>query len=275
MALRATTIGVAGGSGTPGGSSTQVQYNSGGVFAGATGITTDGTSISIGTSNPLTVSAAGVTGIAANGAASTSPLLLSGTILTGGTGTTDFPALFIQPTGTTAATTLSTSGTAIGVNVPAIGNFLDFRVAGTFIFGVTGSGRVSVGGNGLSLSGNRTTSAWTTSGQGLTQAASTWTDNSSSGTVPAIYINAFKSPTFGFSNATTVTNAYNTYFEDPVAGTNGTLTAKWALGADSAKFTTLAIGNSLNSVSPTSPNRTITMVVGGTTVYIACKTTND
>ena len=37
----------------------------------------------------------------------------------------------------------------------------------------------------------------------------------------------------------------------------------------------LSISNPLNIVSPTSPNRTITMVVGGTTVYIAAKTTND
>ena len=37
----------------------------------------------------------------------------------------------------------------------------------------------------------------------------------------------------------------------------------------------ITIGNTLNSVSPTSPNRTITMVVGGVTVYIAAKTTND
>ncbi len=37
----------------------------------------------------------------------------------------------------------------------------------------------------------------------------------------------------------------------------------------------LSIGNSLNSISPTAPNRTITMVVGGTTVYLHAKTTND
>jgi hypothetical protein len=37
----------------------------------------------------------------------------------------------------------------------------------------------------------------------------------------------------------------------------------------------LRIANTLNAVSPTSPNRTITMIVNGTTVYIACKTTND
>jgi hypothetical protein len=37
----------------------------------------------------------------------------------------------------------------------------------------------------------------------------------------------------------------------------------------------IAIGNTVNTVSPTSPDRTITMVVGGTTYYIAAKTTND
>jgi hypothetical protein len=37
----------------------------------------------------------------------------------------------------------------------------------------------------------------------------------------------------------------------------------------------LRIGNTVNTVSPTSPNRTITMVIGGTTYYIHAKTTND
>jgi hypothetical protein len=37
----------------------------------------------------------------------------------------------------------------------------------------------------------------------------------------------------------------------------------------------VAIGNTVNTVSPTSPNRTITMVIGGTTYYLAAKTTND
>lgn len=37
----------------------------------------------------------------------------------------------------------------------------------------------------------------------------------------------------------------------------------------------IKIGNTVNAVSPTSPNRTITMVVGGTTLYIPAKTTND
>lgn len=37
----------------------------------------------------------------------------------------------------------------------------------------------------------------------------------------------------------------------------------------------LAIGNTVNTVSPTSPNRTVTIVIGGTTYYIHAKTTND
>jgi hypothetical protein len=37
----------------------------------------------------------------------------------------------------------------------------------------------------------------------------------------------------------------------------------------------IRIGNTVNTVSPTSPNRTITMVIGGTTYYIHAKTTND
>ena len=37
----------------------------------------------------------------------------------------------------------------------------------------------------------------------------------------------------------------------------------------------VSLGNTVNSVSPTSPNRTVTMVIGGTTYYLAAKTTND
>jgi hypothetical protein len=37
----------------------------------------------------------------------------------------------------------------------------------------------------------------------------------------------------------------------------------------------LAIGNTVNTVSPTSPNRTVTIVINGTTYYLHAKTTND
>jgi len=65
-------------------------------------------------------------------AASNSALSLTGTILTGGTGATNFPLFFIQPAAATAVTTFSTAGTAIGVNSATgfTGNFLDFHVNG-------------------------------------------------------------------------------------------------------------------------------------------------
>ena len=37
----------------------------------------------------------------------------------------------------------------------------------------------------------------------------------------------------------------------------------------------ISVGNTVNSVIPTLPNRTVTMVIGGTTYYLAAKTTND
>lgn len=38
---------------------------------------------------------------------------------------------------------------------------------------------------------------------------------------------------------------------------------------------TVIVGSSVNTVSPTSPNRTITISINGVTYYIAAKTTND
>jgi hypothetical protein len=46
-------------------------------------------------------------------------------------------------------------------------------------------------------------------------------------------------------------------------------------GGDATFAGAIAINNTVNTVSPTSPNRTITMVIGGTTYYIHAKTTND
>ena len=72
------------------------------------------------------------------------------------------------------------------------------------------------------------------------------------------------------ANKTNVTNT---------ASAAGSLLEDWQIGGVSKASIGLAgdikIGNTLNSVSPTAPNRTITMVVGGVTVYIAAKTTND
>ena len=59
----------------------------------------------------------------------------------------------------------------------------------------------------------------------------------------------------------------------PALKRNGT-TLEVKLADDSA-YAPVAIGNTVNSVSPTSPNRTVTINIGGTTYYLHAKTTND
>jgi hypothetical protein len=82
---------------------------------------------------------------------------------------------------------------------------------------------------GLTLSGNRSASAWTTGGLDAIISAKTLTDTSSSGTVAATYGSLFGVYTLAASSATTYTKAYGYDFEPPVAGTNGTLTNKFAV----------------------------------------------
>lgn len=84
-----------------------------------------------------------------NATASNAAALFSGTLFTGGTATTTFPQIFVQPTGTTAATTWSTSGTHIGINAVSgfAGNFLDFHAAGAAsVFNVGSGGAVTTSG---------------------------------------------------------------------------------------------------------------------------------
>lgn len=65
-------------------------------------------------------------------AASSPAEYFTGAWFTGGTGTTTFPHLFLQATGTTASTAWSTAGTGIGLNAVTgfTGNFVDFKLAG-------------------------------------------------------------------------------------------------------------------------------------------------
>lgn len=82
--------------------------------------------------NSGNVTCAGVVSSTRNGAASVSPLLCSGSLMTNGTGTTNFPHFRIEPVGVTAVTTWNTNGTAVGVNLASgsTANFLDFHVSG-------------------------------------------------------------------------------------------------------------------------------------------------
>lgn len=105
----------------------------------------------IGAATATTFMASGAVTLSAAGAASVSPQILTGAILTGGTGTTNFPHFFIQPAGATATTTWSTSGTAVGVNAATGfgGNFIDFRVAGTQILTISSAGTISLSGGAI------------------------------------------------------------------------------------------------------------------------------
>jgi hypothetical protein len=90
----------------------------------------------------------------------------------------------------------------------------------------------------LTLSGNISAAAWTTSGLRIKGVAATLTDTSSSGTVAAAYTDAFGGNTIAASSAVTFTNYTTAFFREPTAGTNVTFTNKWALGAESARFGT-------------------------------------
>lgn len=109
------------------------------------------------------------------------------------------------------------------------GSIAKFDFAGTTEF---------PGGIGATLTFGATAqsaAAWTTSGIRLVGTAQSYTDTSSSGTVATAYTDVFSASTILASSATTYTNYYQTYFVEPVASTNVTMTSKWAIGADSMK----------------------------------------
>ena len=79
--------------------------------------------------------------------------------------------------------------------------------------------------------------------------------------------------TLAWTGGTTATSTGNHVFgtTNTVVMSAGTLTTTGAATFAGA----VTIGNTVNTVSPTSPNRTVTMVVNGVTLYLAAKTTND
>lgn len=88
---------------------------------------------------------------------------------------------------------------------------------------------------GIKIGETGSYAAWTTNGlRGIFNAAS-YTDTSSGGTVAAAYTDLFGVSTILASSSTTFTDYYGSFFKDPVASTNVTMTNKWAAGFDSAK----------------------------------------
>ena len=87
-----------------------------------------------------------------------------------------------------------------------------------------------VGALSITLSGNISSAAWTTNGIRFKGVAATFTDTTSSGTVAAAYTNVYGGNTIAASSATTFTNYYSSYVNDPTAGSNVTFTNKWSFG---------------------------------------------
>lgn len=136
------------------------------------------------------------------------------------------PTLVTPALGVATATSVAVGGGSIGTD--------SLEVTGT----TTHNGNFTLSSSSLILSGNISAAAWTTSGIRHQGVAFSATDTSSSGTVAAAYTNVFGVGTILASSSTTYTNYFNTYFKDPVASTNVTMTNKWSLGADSLQVGT-------------------------------------
>lgn len=92
-----------------------------------------------GLANPITVAVSDTYA----GAASTAALIFSGATYASGTGTTTFPTLFLQPTGTTAATDWNTAGTLLGINGAGSSDLIVAKNAGTTEFSVDSGGHIN------------------------------------------------------------------------------------------------------------------------------------
>lgn len=187
------------------------------IVASATSITPGSTTITSGTNKGLLYDNAGVLGNLATGN--------NGVAVTDGSGnpsiSSTLPSALTIPSPTL-------SGTVAG-NVTHSGNN---TYSGTSQF----TSPVTVASTSFGLSGNISAAAWLTSGVRYKNVAGTLTDTTSSGTVAAAYTDVFGGNTIAASSVTTYTNYFSSYFKDPVAGANVTLTNPWAVGGDSARF---------------------------------------
>lgn len=210
------------------------QQNSGGVTIGSPtgGDKGAGTLNSAGT---IYINGSALSASAAN-------LTVGTSTITGGTTTN----ILRNSAGVLAEYTITGTGTVVAMQTspsfvtPALGVATGTSVAiggctiGTSVLCTTGN--VVVGSGSFGLSGNISTTAWTTSGVRYKNVAAILTDTSSSGTVATAYTDLWGGNTIAASSSTTFTNYFTAYFTAATAGTNVTLTNAWALGADSAKI---------------------------------------
>lgn len=140
--------------------------------------------------------------------------------------------------------------------------------------------------------GNRSLSAWGTSGVVMQTGQNfTYTNTSSSGTIATQVGTNFWEPIFASTSAVTVTNAATLYINaDPQAGTNTTITNGYGLwNAGKSKLVGAIVAGSTISTAAavtydfgassattiTSPDKSLKFTVAGTDYYVPAKLTNN
>ena len=165
-----------------------------------------------------------------NGAGGT-PTSMVGTNITGlpistgltGAGTGVLTALANPINATDGFGTIGTSGAKIGL----------LNAANTVSGAQTFTADVTHSGSAIILSGNISASGlYSTSGIRFKGVAGTFTDTTSSGTVATAYNDVLGGNTWAASSATTITNGYTMFLNQPVTGSNVAFTNKWAFGTN-------------------------------------------
>lgn len=162
-------------------------------------ITINGSAISLGGSvTTATLGANTFTGqqVISYGAASTPPLLMTGSLFSGGTGTTTQPQFLIQPSGATASSTWSTYGTAIGINFDLAGSYPNYQMAmevksdGGTVAGLSANGRYF--GPAFMLTQSRLSAETNTAGFTMQSDGNTWNMLAGSFYVATVYGSGFQ-----------------------------------------------------------------------------------
>jgi|GEM_PF-7049532 len=186
----------------------------------ATATTTPAISLTLGAITPTSVNGVTLSG------SSTPTLAVTGTTSVSGTNTGDQTNI----TGNAATVTtnanltgpITSSGNATSIaSQTGTGTTFAMQTSPNFSTSIgLGTSPAAV----VDINQGATASAWTTNGIGLRIRPTSFTDNSSSGTVASVYMNTVGAPTLLASSATTYTNPVGTYFDAPIASTNVTFT---------------------------------------------------
>jgi len=221
------TIAATGGGGTPGGSTTQVQYNNAGAFGGITGATTDGTSLTLvapvlGTpASGVVTNLTGTASININGTVGATTANTGAFTTLSATGVTTFSA------GTAALPALTTSGdTNTGIFFPAA-DTIAFSEGGAESMRLDSSGNLGLG---------VTPSAWTSFKVLQIGARS---NLASEGTVTDLNLNVYYDGSYRYI-ATAAASQYrqqsgNHYWYNAASGTAGNvITLNQAMNLDTS-----------------------------------------